>query len=388
MPSLTGSCRGSALLLAVVVLTVLLVLAGGLMSLTGTESISGIHQVNQMQAYYIAEAGVEQALAVLKLDPLWRGGFKGLGYAGGVIQEVTISTVAGEFTLGNYMVMIQSKGTYSGAKKTVNVNVWLRPDPYVKAGQDVMAGTTPLQELRSTSTDQVVVHGDVFFAGDCRLDWDILINGTIHAGDSVEIRAPARVTGDIYAGGSIVADDETVDGLLYPGQGIAVPTFLSLTADDLSFFRNAALAAGDSHYFPGNHLFTSSELWNMQGIYFVEGRAAMAGVYSGRASIVAGGDINITGSLYAANRQQDVLGLISAGVVTTAKDCYLAETVVFAREGFITRGASLEQYGIVITPVLELDGAIIFKNSHHSFVPPGMPVNVSISQWKERYLIF
>lgn len=386
MPSLTGSCRGSALLLAVVVLTVLFVLAGGLMSLAGTESISGIHQVNQLQAYYIAEAGVEQALAALKLDPLWRGGFKGLGYADGVIQEVTISTVAGEFTMGNSVVMIRSIGTYSGAKKTVDVNVWLRPDPYVKAGQDVLAGTTPLRELKSTGP--VEVHGNVFFAGSCRLDWNILINGTIRAGASVEIRVPARVTGDVYAGGSIVTDDETVDGLLYPAQSIAVPPFPSLTADDLSFFRDAALASGDGHYFPGNHVFTSAELWNMQGIYFVEGSAAMAGVYRGRASIVAGGDISITGALYAANQQKDVLGLISAGVVTTTGDCHLAEAVVFAREGFVTRGSMLEQYGIVIAPVLELGGAIVFKNSHPSFVPPGMPVNLGISQWKERYPIF
>lgn len=381
---LTGNCRGSALLLAVVVLTVLLVLAGGLISLAGTESVSGVHQVNQMQAYYIAEAGVEKALAALKLDPLWRVGFNGLGYAGGIVQEVTISTLASESTPDTTVVLIRSRGTYSGANRTVEVKAGLSSDPYVEAGR---AGTTPLQELRST-TSPVEVHGDVFLAGDCRLDWDILINGTIRAGDSVEIRAPARVTGDVCAGGSIVADDETVDGLLYPGQSISVPPFPSLTPDDLSFFREAALASGDNNYFPGNHVFTPTELQNMQGIYFVEGKAAVAGVYSGRASIVAGGDIVIAGPLYAANLQQDVLGLISPGVVTTDVNCHLAQTVVFAREGFVTRGAMLEQYGSVIAPVLELGGSIILMDNHPLFVPPGMPVNVRIIIWKERFSIF
>lgn len=385
MPSLTGNCRGSALLLVVVVLTILLVLASGLMSLAGTESISGINQVNQMQAYYIAEAGVEKALVTLKLDPLWRAGFNGLDYSDGIIQGVTISTVASESTPNTSVVIIQSVGISEGAKKTVEVKARLSSDPYIKAGHYLRAGTTPLQELRSTSP--VEVHGDVFFAGDCRLDWDILINGTIRAGNNVEILAPARVTGDVCASGSIFAEDETVDGLLYPGQSISVPPFPSLTADDLTFFRDVALALGDNHYFPGNHRFTQAELWNMQGIYFVEGRATVAGVYSGRASIVASGDISIADSLYAANRQQDVLGLISAGVVTTAEDCHLAETVVFAREGFVTRGVMLEQYGSVITPVLDLGGIIVFKDSHPLFMPPGMPVNVSISQWKERYLI-
>lgn len=292
VPGVLRETRGGALLLVVLVLAVLLSLAASLMSLTGTESITGVQQLNQIQAHYIAEAGVEKALAALKLDTRWRQGFTKLAYAGGCMDKVTVTVSQGESDDNIYVLVIKSTGSYSGARRTVEVKVRVSP----------------------------------------------------------------------------------------------VPTFYPLSDGDLDVMRDAARGNGSGHYYAGDHTFTATGLQNMAGIYFVEGRATVAGQYSGRATIVSPGDIYLPGPLFAVAGSTNKLGLIAGGSVYAAEEAHLVEAVVYA-SSYVVRGAFTEHRGSIMAPVMELSGSFKLEAPGPG-LPPAIPAEIKVLYWKELYPMF
>lgn len=383
VPEFWRARRGSALLLVILVLAVLLSMAGALMSLAGTESVTGIQQINQIQAHYIAEAGVEKALASLKLDTQWRQGYTNINYAGGSIDKVTIlneGKSAGDVSV----LTITSTGSYRGARRTVEVKAMVSPGGYTLLGRGDPPGTAPLSELRVTGP--LVIEADVFLASSCYLQWEAALIGTLRSGGDVVIQSPATVSGDVWARGSIAAGEDTVAGQLYPGAGLDIPLFHHLTDQDLDFMRDAARSCGEGHYFAGAHTFTAGELQNMSGVYFVEGRATVSGQYSGRASIVSPVDIYLPGPLTAA-AGANILGLMARGNICAGEGADLVEAVAYA-SSYTARGSFTEHRGGVIVPVMELNGSLKLGHPLATILPPAIPVEITIIHWKELYPMF
>lgn len=63
--------NGSALVLTILIITVLLILSSALIHLYFSESRLSKHEENRKKAYYIAEAGIEYALTVFEKDSFW-----------------------------------------------------------------------------------------------------------------------------------------------------------------------------------------------------------------------------------------------------------------------------------------------------------------------------
>ncbi|MGQ9513225.1 PilX N-terminal domain-containing pilus assembly protein, partial [Thermodesulfitimonas sp.] len=192
---------GQALLLTLAVLFLLTLLgAAGLTLATGSKQAS-MGERERLQALYIAEAGVEKALADLKQRLIYPApGFESFRianepYAGGVIEEVYVK----KETVGNSVYYtITSVGKYPEeprpgrlqARKIVKAKVLVGPDPFLAYG-----GPGP------KSDTQVEVKGPIMILGESNIQGSLLARTGDVALESLELEHQ----GGIYAGGNVRA---------------------------------------------------------------------------------------------------------------------------------------------------------------------------------------
>ncbi len=151
-------------------------------------------EVNQDKAYYIAEAGVERALARLQGDPNWRDvGGKELsenGYGGGAIERVYCKTAAVQKDIGK-SVEITSVGSFGTqqhlAKKTLKTNVLvvsideltkgfsILPDESI----DLVFDSNLVIDSVGNETPKLITKGSLEVAGNCIIRGDIFASGKI-----------------------------------------------------------------------------------------------------------------------------------------------------------------------------------------------------------------
>lgn len=81
--------EGIALVITLLVMTILLIMGSAFMSISSTETLIAINERNRVQAYHLAEAGAEEAIARLN-DPSWTG------TGGG--QSLTVGNLVGEYS--------------------------------------------------------------------------------------------------------------------------------------------------------------------------------------------------------------------------------------------------------------------------------------------------
>jgi len=113
--------RGAALVLALIVMTGLsLLLMSSLEILTTSIQIAGNH-IHDIQAMYIADAGVEDAIKELRANPNWNAGFTNKSFGAGSYTVTVTNT--------NPIVDVQSTGTVSNFSRTIQAEIQLDGDP-------------------------------------------------------------------------------------------------------------------------------------------------------------------------------------------------------------------------------------------------------------------
>jgi hypothetical protein len=65
--------EGIALVITLLVMTILLIMASAFMSISSTETLIAINERNRVQAYHLAEAGAERAIAQLNVNAAYEG---------------------------------------------------------------------------------------------------------------------------------------------------------------------------------------------------------------------------------------------------------------------------------------------------------------------------
>lgn len=107
-----------------VIALILSLLGASLLGMAYGENKMSLQQTDQLQTYYIADAGVEYALARAVADPAWLDGldvnagviFPEQSFAGGKVQ-VTLKKMGGED--GVTRLYILSTGLYNANKRTL-----------------------------------------------------------------------------------------------------------------------------------------------------------------------------------------------------------------------------------------------------------------------------
>lgn len=142
LQSRTLNPRGMALVLCLLLLTILCLVGGAALSVSGLNHQIVSNGAKQAQAFYMAEAGRRMALAYLNDDPMWRGDlesssgiFEGelaIGGNGGAFSVALSDCTEDEngifsaFLPAGY-VLLESTGTWIDAVQTVSCTIRLTP---------------------------------------------------------------------------------------------------------------------------------------------------------------------------------------------------------------------------------------------------------------------
>lgn len=264
--------RGQVAILVVSVLAVFLVLGPAMLVVTGASRKGSTNQVNQVQAYYTADAGVEKLLAKAVAEPDWVRNtlpeevylyLPNVSYPdampGNVIESVYVTkkTVYDDTIKNNvYELSITSIGTYRGSKRTLEVkallyapldftkgcwsgatssfwnngvidsNVWsngnitLEQNGAVVKGNVFAFGTVLLEENTSVGGN-IEAFGDVTIHNNAQANTTILSSGWVKSKEDIIVTGGSKIKiyGDAWAAGTI--DEEgNIKGASHEGAGV------------------------------------------------------------------------------------------------------------------------------------------------------------------------
>ena len=167
---------------------------------------------------------------------------------------------------------------------------------------------------------------------------------------------------------------------------------VQINDSDKNAFKTLAVSYGNDHYISGDKVFNGTKLQNISGLYYVEGNVHVSGNYSGRATIVATGDIYIDASLTTPSLTSNCLALICYHNINLKLSAL--ETVINAvlwSEGSLNIFNNARVLGAVMSSGIYLNGNTLnyqFSEDLVNQMPPGLPVLTNIIYWKEKYPVF
>lgn len=446
MKSFLKDGSGQALILVVMLTLLLLLMATSLFTLVGESRKAIAVEEKMVQAYYIAEAGVERALAQAKSDGdwLWQAVHLAPGrkmeflrqqaYADGVIAEVTIAedsiypaeaAVPEEVVYTN--ILITSVGIYEGSKKTLKVKAKVEaPLPFERGlwarSSDTDFGGAMVNANITVSGDLLFQHNGVF-SGDISVDGTVTvaeevtltvrelkaaqslilknnacINGVVRqigsAPAQIELADGASIVGDIYYNGELVNNSGTFfEPLnLHPGGAgqSMMPNFPLLDLSDLE--RNCDQTYVGDQWIGGD--------FQINGIAYVAGDVSIAGNYKGAGVIVAEGDVRIVGDLRRAQEDpHSSLAILSFGDEGVTIDAGVQVwALLYAPAGNASTGGiiRLEEgaalHGSLICEKISLPHATNTLLQYESALMEAQPdwttTRISITSWQELYSVF
>ncbi|MBE3584720.1 MAG: hypothetical protein IMW94_00835 [Thermoanaerobacter sp.] len=294
--------RGQALAFVLILTTVIFMIGGAAVAMGTAAWKNATLEVWQKKAYYIAEAGVEKALAKLRQKLIYPApNFEEFRiddepYAGGVIEEVTVT----KETAGSDIFYTISSSAYypaSGdtrARKSVRVKVKVVPDPFLSYGGPGLKSDTAVHltgGVTSTGGSLVARTGDVksqaLIAGNI---------GGIYAGRDVHLTGVGTTgSGEIKAGGDVhlSAAISTWSGEIWAGNevhgpwwqlgnvtvhehcgpnipGFPLPSFPVVDKGSDWYERVKAEAANESRYFESADWFLDNQIqWNPEVTWLI-----------------------------------------------------------------------------------------------------------------------
>ncbi|KKM10858.1 hypothetical protein SY88_11435 [Clostridiales bacterium PH28_bin88] len=167
--------RGHALVTAVVTLTILVTIGTGLLTLTATEKKISVNSAKSAKAFYLAEGGLNYAIANLSNNRSWR------------VTSQTINIGEGSFTLkvengsSPESVKATSKGTVGNVTRTVVAEV-------------------SVPAAAAIFTKAITAYGST---GQNIIEQQAKINGDILSNQSINISQNPEINGSVISNGEI-----------------------------------------------------------------------------------------------------------------------------------------------------------------------------------------
>jgi hypothetical protein len=193
------------------VMTILLLMGGAFLSISSTETLIAINERNRMQAFHLAEAGAERAIAELNAN----GGYAGTGVEQALVVGTYTTAVT---TLAPSPGVVDPRRIVSMGyvpNSTVPIRAMAQVEVRVQRGSPFgwAAGALSLVEI----TDRVVVdsydsaqgpyggpnvgaEATIGSNGNITLGADATVNGDAHAGGSLTVGAGSSITGVVTTG--------------------------------------------------------------------------------------------------------------------------------------------------------------------------------------------
>lgn len=305
---------GVAIVTVLLVFTVLLTLGLGALALALAHREVSMNEVKNAKAFYAAEAGIAVALAELQLDPVWPG------YPSGPLPEVATGLgdaqiVEIKLLSQGEVLQVEARGEAGGLTRQLAA---LLQKPALAYGLVVTTDEPVTIPANSNLRGTFIFHGNVTVDSSVQVGDPTAKDGWIIARGNVTNKG--KIYGGVRAGGSVNNFQGVIDGVIQQGVEIYLPP---VTAPDLNAYRDAAdqVVGGDLTW--GQHelrqflaagkrtLYVTGNLTlDTKGNHDAKGNKDIS--YSGRAVLVAGGDIEIKADVVNAD-QNSALALIAGG---------------------------------------------------------------------------
>lgn len=246
--------KGSVLTIAVLTTVIVGLLASGLfvLSLRSADQVS--RQRYSMQAFFLAEAGANQMIAILKDDfdakddpSQYPSGSLGEG-----TYEVNILQPSGR-------VVVVGRGIVKGIEREVLIEVGMvNVDPF---------------DFGVMANDDANIYGDSTVIANLRTNDDLILN------EQGALTGNAASTGNITVLGSGNISGSQTEGVI----SVNYPTF------DFNEYYN--MAQDDGLYYSGNKIFNNANLAPGNGVIYVNGDVTIKGTTSITGGVIATGKI-------------------------------------------------------------------------------------------------
>jgi hypothetical protein len=275
---LLKSRKGVALITAVLVMMIFLAIGAVFLTLTNTDLKIAVNQRKSLQAFYIAETGIQRALVALGEEGhnwgnLLRGedGIGGTGDDGllfsdesfgeGNYRAIVTDDNDGDsdpYTDTNNIVLVTVEGNFQGAKRVLRIEAernFPSAFDYVYFAGALDEDSSGLEPIKIKQSGGTVV-------------------GNIHSNAAIRTETATTVTGDAQAVGSVADIEGTVTGSIVgddPDLYIPVPEF------DFDYYRDISTSGGT--YFESKNTFQEyvetqedpeTGNYNLEGVFFVE----------------------------------------------------------------------------------------------------------------------
>lgn len=297
--------RGFVTPIVLVVLAGLLAVAGAATAFSVRSSRAAADDRTLAQARLAADTGIERVKIFLMADPQWSDGSVAEGAVDGTseVEKVTIEQATRD---GKQVAVVTSTGRCRNVRKTVRAVIETGVVPLVSA---YGGGIKQLKDNTGmTVSGSAVVRSSVLVNGGFQLIGTGYVGDpnrprTVYADGYIWVKKVYTIYGDAYATSWItpraatgIQDDYWTPPAPFPDIKV-LPALTALAKETALALERAT---GTQHYFPTGKTFTAPELAAMEGVYYVEGDAYLpAGTITGRASVVAAGNIHVNGSLQA-----------------------------------------------------------------------------------------
>ena len=368
--------RGSALPVVLLAVLILSLMGAGLLSLALAERQGAANEVKITQATYLAEAGINLALARLRQDPGWREGLGETFLPGVQGRIVSVSLIPGAVSY-----RLRAVGEVDGIKRALEVDLARPFFSYALAGDGDLSLKNPIE-----------VYGDIFATGS--IDLQKGASGNVAAGRDLTIHNNTTVQGSVVTGrylynyGTIRGDATVgqptdkygndpnyygrVDGQIIKGLGFSFPAW----PGDL-----AAAYAGGTPLDPGEYsldelldvvdnapagdngikvIFSNGDLTINDGNHGKgHGGGSDNDLYTGKVIIAAAGDITLSKNIQATSNS-DAWAFVAGGDIIL--DGGITVDAVLMNDGyFYKQGASSTVNGSIVTAGIEIKGALIIN---------------------------
>ncbi|MDI6604229.1 MAG: hypothetical protein QME35_03680 [Thermoanaerobacteraceae bacterium] len=295
LKSLKKNEDGFTLALVLVVLSALLILAGTASYLSVRTSRAAIDDRSLVQARCAADTGIERARLYLSIFPFLRANIIPNLVSNYTIDNTSKNTyleIMDDDQKRPNVVKIVSTGECRGVKKTVTAYVQLSTGTLFKLIYPGFMRLPSTSQYQPWQPENAIINSDVYLNGD-------LVN-------------KATIKGNVYAAGKIKNYGHIYgqSNSNWKGKLPDITKFSDLIDRAVSIAGQLSSILGNNgHYFNGSHTFTSYDLSNMNGYYFVNGDVTINGgtTNQNKICIVSTGQININGNLNVNNNTNNLV---------------------------------------------------------------------------------
>jgi Tfp pilus assembly protein PilX len=384
----SGSMKGQSTLMVMIITLAMFLIGSAALAMGLNAKKIAAFEMDQDQAYYIAEAGVEKVLADARKGPAWlvnlnvgssydylAGNLNGGNtYGEGTIESINVKKSAENN--GQTILEIESQGRCKGSVKKVGATASLE----TLYAEDLFRGlwvgncSAPGGYVFNLTADACFSGGEVF------VNSGSVITGDIYSRDKVYLQCEAggatAVRGDIYTLGGVGFTGTclpSITGRIFVDDISKVPEEVKnitvvMTAGEMESIIPeisgfpALLSESRLEWYRENADYKTMPLADnnmmvfQNGIYYLKGDQELSGTYSGNALVVIEGSA-VLGTL-TRNSVGDSLAILAGGQISCDAACTKVEALVYAKDQVVlNNGAPVK--GSVLSAVLTGQGSQI-----------------------------